>query len=71
MSEFNPEVESLTEYLSRIWGGRKFKCGITGEELTMPDIIYRGEFFSFGESFIDIGNEYYCRTGGNPIEIKE
>jgi len=64
------EEESLTEYLSRVWGGRTFQCGITGEEITLPDIIYRGDFFSFGKSFIDIGNEYYSRAGGNPIETR-
>ena len=61
--------ETLTEYLSRLWGNTKWKCGITGEEITLPSIIYRGQFFEFGKSFIDVGDEYYSRAGGNPIRM--
>lgn len=63
--------ETLTQYLSRLWGGTKWKCGITDEEFTMPNVVTRGQFFQFGNSFIDVGDEFMCRLGGNPIKITE
>ena len=51
------------------WKGRQFKCTLTGEILVIPDDVRPGQFFSFGECFIDIGNEYYCRGGGHFTEI--
>ena len=62
--------ETLTQYLARMWGGRKFKCGITGEEITLPSVIHRGQFFAFGQSFVDVGDEFMCRFGGNPVELE-
>ena len=52
------------------WVGRKFKCVKTGEVLTIPDTITYGSFFEFGESFIDVGDGYYSRFGGEIEEIK-
>lgn len=48
----------------------KWKCGITHTVFYMPSEIYHGDFFSFGESFVDVGNPYYSRSGGNPILIE-
>ena len=69
--DYNPEEETLTEYLSRIWGGSRWRCGITGEGCTLPLVVHRGDFYSFGKSYIDVGDEFYARFGGKPIEVKE
>lgn len=62
---------SLTDILSENWGGRTFKCLDTGEEVTLPDTIYRGQFFKVGDGFVDVGDEYYSRWGGSIIEITD
>lgn len=53
------------------WAGRVFVCSETGEQLTIPDDVTRGQFFSFGNSFVDVGDGYYSRFGGSPKEVKE
>lgn len=52
------------------WIGRKFRCMKTGEELTILETVTYGSFFEFGECFIDAGDGYYCRFGGNIEEVK-
>lgn len=54
-----------------LWVGRKFKCIRTGEELVIPDTITYGSFFEFGNCFIDVGDNYYSRFGGEIEEIKD
>jgi hypothetical protein len=51
------------------WAGQKYVCGTTGEFFTIPEDVCRGAFYSFGKSFVDCGDGYYCRWGGNPIRI--
>lgn len=53
------------------WIGRKFKCKKTGEilELTEENVSPR-RFIEFGECFIDLGDGYYARFGGEMEEIK-
>ena len=55
-----------------IWAGRKFRCNITGIVFTIPDDVRECDFFSFGESFVDVGRAgFYCRFGGDVKEIKD
>lgn len=54
-----------------LWVGRKFKCVETAEELIIPDTITYGSFFEFGNCFIDVGDGYYSRFGGEIEEIKD
>lgn len=56
------------EWLNK-WKGRQFKCILTGEILTIPDDIRPGQFFSFGECFLDIGDGCVYRKGGYFEEI--
>lgn len=45
------------------WAGRTFQCNTTGEELTIPNSVEEGDFFSFGKAFVDVGRlDYYYRT---------
>lgn len=53
-----------------VWAGTKWRCGITGEEITLPYDVKPKQFFSFGDSFIDVGDGYYSRAGGQPIFIE-
>jgi len=53
-----------------MWANTKWRCGITGDELTIPSNVRPKQFFKFGESFIDIGDGYYSRMGGRPIYIE-
>lgn len=52
------------------WVGRKFKCVQTGEEMVIPDTITYGSFFEFGNCFIDVGDGYCSRWGGEIEEVK-
>ena len=51
------------------WAGRIFKCTKTGEVFVIPDDVRARDFFSFGESFVDVGDGWYARFGGYPVEI--
>ena len=51
------------------WVGRVFKCSTTGQVFVIPDDVRAKDFFSFGECFVDVGDGYYARFGGNPVEI--
>lgn len=59
---------SLNEF-RKVWAGRTFKCKDTEETFTIPEDVYFKEFYSFGNCFVDVGNEYYARFGGNIEEI--
>lgn len=52
------------------WIGRKFKCVKTGEEFIIPETVSYGSLFEFGNCFIDVGDGYYSRFGGEIEEIK-
>ena len=52
------------------WADSKWKCDYTGEEFTLPTEVRKGDFYSFGKSFVDTGDGYYSRWGGNPILLE-
>ncbi len=58
-----------TEFDPTEWAGRKYRCMDTGEELTIPHDVRPKQFFAFGECFVDVGDGYYGRMGGNLEEI--
>ena len=51
------------------WVGRKFECKDTGVVFTIPSNVSRGDFFKIGNGFVDVGDGYYSRKGGNVVEI--
>lgn len=53
------------------WIGRTFRCTVTGELFTIPKDVSRGRFYSFGESFIDVGDGYYSRRSTTTEEVKD
>lgn len=60
------------ELFRKEWVGRKFRCKTTGVVFTIPEDVRECDFFSFGESFIDVGRYgYYFRFGGDIEEIVE
>lgn len=62
------EKQTFEEW-QKYWGGRAFKCGITGETFTIPEDVHECCFYTFGESFVDVGRKgLYCRYGGDPID---
>lgn len=53
------------------WVGRKFKCKKTGEILVLTEQnVHPERFLSFGDCFVDLGDGYYARFGGEFEEIK-
>ena len=55
----------------KAWAGRTFRCKKTGVEFTIPEDVHYRQFFAFGDSFIDLGDGYYWRAGGDIEEVKE
>jgi len=53
------------------WAGRKFVDSATGTTLTIPDSVGARDYYQFGESFIDVGDGYYSRAGGDFHELTE
>lgn len=54
------------------WVRRKFRCNKTGEELIIPESVRSKDFYEFGDGcFIDTGDGYYSRWGGDFSEIKD
>lgn len=51
------------------FAGREFRCKKTGETLTIPSNVRTGQFFEFGDCFIDVGDTYYSRWGGDLEEL--
>lgn len=58
------------EDFRKFWVGRQFRCCTTGVILTIPDNVRPKEFFQFGDSYIDVGDDYYFRAGGKFEEIE-
>lgn len=57
-------------WMCATWGGRKFRCGITGEEFTIPAEVEERDYFAFGKSAVDVGRAGgSCRWIGAPIDI--
>lgn len=54
-----------------LWAGRKFRDNATGETLIIPDDVQPKQLFSWGQSFIDVGDGVYSRCGGDFIELTE
>ena len=65
VSDFKKEVRELMFHAA--FCGTKWECGITGEKFEMPDDYGKKHYFKFGQSFIDLGDGYYSRYGGNPV----
>jgi len=53
------------------WVGKQFKCTETGEIFTVPSDVRPGDFYQFGNCFIDVGDGYYSRMGGSIIQIQD
>lgn len=53
------------------WVGRTFKCTITGVLFTIPHDVRPRAFYSFGKSFVDVGDGYYSRRSTTAEEVKE
>ena len=51
------------------WAGRMFVDNQTGAVLTIPNDVRPKQFFSFGNSFIDVGDGHYSRAGGDFEEL--
>lgn len=65
MSDIKKGVRELMFHAA--FCGTKWECGITGDEFEMPDDYGKRQYFKFGQSFIDLGDGYYSRYGGNPV----
>ena len=52
------------------WIARRFKCLETGQVFEIPDDVYYNQFFKVGNGFVDVGDAYYFRIGGNIEEVK-
>lgn len=62
MSKFNKED----------WIGRVFRCPVTQEQVIITEsMAFPGKFIIIGEGFLDLGDGYYSRVGGNVVEITE
>lgn len=60
----------LEKYLFRNrWAFRKFKCLDTGIEFVIPPSVNFRDLFEIGNGFLDVGEGYYFRKGGNVVEI--
>lgn len=59
------------EEFRKWWVGRTFRCKTTGVKFTIPDDVRPKVFYSFGESYIDVGDGYYSRVGGYVEEITD
>lgn len=65
MSDIKKEVRELMFHAA--FCGTKWECGFTGEKFEMPNDYGKGHYFKFGQSFIDLGDGYFSRYGGNPV----
>lgn len=53
------------------WENTTWRCGKTGEQITItPEMVMFGAFYQFGESYVDLGNEFYSRFGGHPVRVE-
>ena len=57
------------ESAKSLWAGRRFMCRTTGEVFTIPDDVRYRAFYNIGKGFIDIGDGWYCRFGGDIVEL--
>ncbi|MNK14317.1 hypothetical protein D3C87_324220 [compost metagenome] len=52
------------------WENTTWQCTKTGKQITItPEMVTMGAFYSFGESYVDLGNEFYSRFGGYPVQV--
>lgn len=63
------DLDITLEEFRKLWAGRTFKCLDTDVVFTMPDDVKPREFFPIGNGFIDVGDGFYSRGGGNIVEI--
>lgn len=63
----SPEIKAWREN----WENSVWECGITGMCITItPEMVVRGAFYIFGDSYVDLGDQYYCRMGGAPRRVE-
>lgn len=53
------------------WAGKKYRCNTTGIVLTIPNEVGEGEFFGFGQAFVDVGRLNSYSRFSNCTEISE
>jgi len=63
-------MQNLDEF-QKAWAGRTFECGDTGTRITIPEEVFFRDFIICGKGFIDVGDGYYARFGGNIKEVKD
>lgn len=63
-------MDNLEEFIEK-WKGRKFRCKDTGVEFTVPDCVFYRDFYIIGKGFLDVGDGYYARFGGNIEELSQ
>jgi len=59
------------EHTRALWAGRSFRCADTGDEVVIGDDVMPKDFYVVGNGFIDVGDGYYSRSGGNVYEITD
>lgn len=59
----------MVEFDKKDWVGRTFQCRDTGVMFTMPDDVTPRRFYPIGNGFVDVGDGYYARFGGNIVEV--
>ncbi len=60
---------TIEEEFHKRWAGRKFVCMDTNDVFVIPDDVQMGNFFRIGNGYIDVGDEFFYRTGGNLKEL--
>lgn len=64
------ETEKIKEWRD-YWTDSVWECEETGKRLTItPEMVYFNAFYTFGNSYVDLGDSYYCRLGGSPKRIE-
>lgn len=64
------ETQAIKEWRES-WENSVWECKDTGEQLTiLPNMVKMKAFYSFGQCYIDLGDEYYGRFGGNIKRLK-
>ena len=70
----NKQMKSALEYMKWLayWSETTWKCDITKETFKVPEKIRECDFYSFGDSYIDLGRAgSYSRFGGDPILVDQ
>lgn len=63
--------KSEKDVVTEMFAGTSWTCTKTGDVITLPDEIFPRQFFRVGESYLDVGDGYYCRMGGWIVKVEE